>query len=114
MEETAPGPFSLHDWGPGRNWDSPGHPDVSGRDGLAFVGDYAVVGLSRPRQDKTFGGLALETELAKRGADARCGLLVIDLRGGDVVHWLRVEDMVHELYDVAVLPGVCQPMVLGF
>ncbi len=47
--------------------------------GLAFVGDYAVVGLSRPRDDKTFGGLALEEELAKRSADARCGLLIIDL-----------------------------------
>jgi uncharacterized protein (TIGR03032 family) len=82
--------------------------------GLAFVGDYAVVGLSRPRQDKTFSGLALETELAQRGADARCGLLVIDLRSGDAVHWLRVEGMVQELYDVAVLPGVRRPMVLGF
>ena len=82
--------------------------------GLAFVGDYAVVGLSRPRHDKTFGGLALENELARRGADARCGLLVIDLRSGDVVHWLRVEGMVRELYDVAVLPEVRRPMVLGF
>ena len=33
--------------------------------GLAFVGDHAVVGLSRPRHDQTFGGLALEDELAK-------------------------------------------------
>ena len=32
--------------------------------GLAFVGDFAVVGLSRPRQDKTFGDLALDGELA--------------------------------------------------
>jgi uncharacterized protein (TIGR03032 family) len=82
--------------------------------GLAFVGDYAVVGLSRPRYDKTFGGLALEEKLAERGADARCGLLIIDLRSGDVAHWLRVEGMVRELYDVAVLPGVCRPMALGF
>jgi len=82
--------------------------------GLAFVGDHAVVGLSQPRHDKTFGGLALETELARRGADARCGLLVIDLRSGDTVHWLRVEGMVKELYDVAVLPEVRRPMVLGF
>jgi uncharacterized protein (TIGR03032 family) len=82
--------------------------------GLAFDGDYAVVGLSRPRHDPTFSGLALEEELAKRGAEARCGLLVIDLRGGDVVHWLRVEGMVRELYDVAVLPGVTRPMALGF
>jgi hypothetical protein len=42
--------------------------------GLAFCDDYAVVGLSRTRQDKTFGGLALEGELSRRGAEARCGL----------------------------------------
>jgi uncharacterized protein (TIGR03032 family) len=82
--------------------------------GLAFVGDYAVVGLSRPRDDKTFGGLALEEELAKRAADARCGLLIIDLRSGNVAHWLRVEGLVRELYDVATLPQVSRPMALGF
>jgi uncharacterized protein (TIGR03032 family) len=82
--------------------------------GLAFVGDYAVVGLSQPRHDKTFGGLPLDAELAKRDADARCGLLIIDLRSGDVAHWVRVEGMVRELYDVAVLPGVARPMALGF
>jgi uncharacterized protein (TIGR03032 family) len=82
--------------------------------GLAFVDDFAVVGLSRPREDRTFGGLALESELAKRGAEARCGLLVIDLRTGDAAHWLRVEGVVRELYDVAVLPGVDRPMALGF
>jgi uncharacterized protein (TIGR03032 family) len=73
-----------------------------------------VVGLSQPRHDKTFGGLALDEELARRGADARCGLLIIDLRTGDVAHWLRVDGMVRELYDVAVLPQVNRPMALGF
>ncbi len=82
--------------------------------GLAFVGDYAVVGLSQPRHDKTFGGLDLEKELAARGAEARCGLQVIDLRSGDVVHWVRLEGMVTELYDVVMLPGVMRPMALGF
>jgi uncharacterized protein (TIGR03032 family) len=82
--------------------------------GLTFVRDYAVVGLSRPRDDKTFGGLALEDELAKRNADARCGLLIIDLRSGTAAHWLRVEGLVRELYDVAALPQVCRPMALGF
>ena len=81
--------------------------------GLAFVGDHAVVGLSRPRDDKTFGGLALADELASRSADARCGLLIIDLKTGDVAHWLRVEGLVRELYDVAVLPQVARPMALG-
>jgi uncharacterized protein (TIGR03032 family) len=82
--------------------------------GLVFVGDYAVVGLSRPRDEKTFGGLALAEELAKRSADARCGLMIIDLRNGNVVHWLRVEGLVRELYDVAALPQVSRPMALGF
>jgi uncharacterized protein (TIGR03032 family) len=82
--------------------------------GLAFCGDYVVVGLSRTRQDKTFGGLALEGELSRRGAEARCGLQVIDVRSGDVAHWLRIEGMVRELYDVVVLPGVRRPMALGF
>ena len=82
--------------------------------GLAFAGDYAVVGLSRPRHDKTFGGLPLQDELTARGAEPRCGLQVIDLRNGDVVHWVRLEGMVSELYDVVVLPGVVRPMALGF
>jgi uncharacterized protein (TIGR03032 family) len=82
--------------------------------GLAFVGDYAVAGLSRARQDRTFGGLDLDGELARRDAEARCGLLVIDLRTGDTVHWVRLEGMVSELYDVVVLPGVRRPSVLGF
>jgi uncharacterized protein (TIGR03032 family) len=82
--------------------------------GLAFTGDYAVVGLSRPRHDHTFSGLALDEELARRGAEAWCGLQVIDLNSGAVVEWVRVQGMVSELYDVAVLPGVVRPMALGF
>jgi uncharacterized protein (TIGR03032 family) len=83
--------------------------------GLAFMGDYAVVGLSGPRHDKkTFGGLALDQELDARGAEPRCGLQVVDLRSGDVVPWVRIEGMVSELYDVVVLPGAVRPMALGF
>src|SRR5919202_542933 len=82
--------------------------------GLAFTGDYAVVGLSKPRHNKTFSGLALDEKLAAKDAEARCALQVIDLRTGDIVHWLRLEGIVAELYDVAVLPGVRCPMALGF
>lgn len=82
--------------------------------GLAFVGDYAVVGLSRPRHDKTFGGLPLSDTLAAKGAEPRCGLQVIDLRSGDCVEWMRFDGQVEELYDVAVLPGARKPMAIGF
>lgn len=82
--------------------------------GLSFHGDYALVGLSRPRHNKTFSGLALDANLSSRKAEPRCGIQVIDLRTGDVVHWVRIEGVVEELYDVVVLPGVRRPMALGF
>lgn len=82
--------------------------------GLAFSGDYAVVGLSLPRHDRTFSGLELDKNLTAKGAEPRCGLVVIDLRSGDIVHWLRIAGVVSELYDVVVLPGVIRPMAFGF
>ena len=82
--------------------------------GLAFVGDFAVVGLSEPRHEKTFGGLALDEALASKGVVPRCGLCVIDLRSGDIVEWVRLQGTVRELYDVVVLPGVMRPMAFGF
>lgn len=82
--------------------------------GLAFVGDYALIGVSGLRRDRTFGDLELGERLAEKQATARCGLQIVDLRTGDVVHWLRFEGLVKELYDVAVLPGVKRPMALGF
>ncbi len=81
--------------------------------GLSFCGDFAVVGISKPRHNKTFSGLALDEQLQAKQAQARCGLLVIDLRSGDIVHSLRIEGVVDELYDVQVLPGVRQPMAIG-
>lgn len=81
--------------------------------GLAFHGDYAIAGLSRPR-NRTFSGLSLDGRLADKGAEPRCGIQVIDLRSGDVVHWVRIEGMVEEIYDVVALPGIRRPMALGF
>lgn len=82
--------------------------------GLYFHGDFALVGTSRPRRNKTFSGLPLDDNLRSRKAEARCGIQVIDLRTGDAVHWLRIEGMVDELYDVITLPGVRCPKALGF
>ncbi len=80
--------------------------------GLAFWQNYAVVGLSKPRE-QTFSGLALQERLAQKGAEAFCGLQIIDLQTGDIVHWLRIEGIIVELYDVAVLPGVQYPGCIG-
>ena len=82
--------------------------------GLAFQGDFVIVGLSKPREDKTFSGLPFNETLQAKDVKPRCGLLVIDLRTGDIVHSLRIEGVVEELYDVAVLPRVRRPMAIGF
>lgn len=82
--------------------------------GMAFVGHYAIIGLSRARESKTFSGLALDDRLREKNIEARCQLIVVDLQRGDVVHSLRIEGVVQELYDVVVLPGVRRPMALGF
>jgi uncharacterized protein (TIGR03032 family) len=82
--------------------------------GLAFVGDFAVVGLSMLRENRTFRDLALDRRLAEKGVSARCGLQVIDLVRGDVVHEVRIDGMVSELFDVAVLHGARNPGAVGF
>ncbi|MXN67515.1 TIGR03032 family protein, partial [Stappia sp. GBMRC 2046] len=76
------GKLWLHDSGTGRF----GTVDVaSGRfeevafcpgylRGLAFVGDYAMMGLSLPRDNKTFSGLALDDALAARKVEPRCAI----------------------------------------
>lgn len=83
--------------------------------GLTFVEQFAIVGISRPRPGtRTLQGLKLDAALAEKSVSARCGILVIDLKRGDIVHWLRLHGVVQELYDVVLLPDVVRPMALGF
>lgn len=82
--------------------------------GLSFHGHFAIVGLSKQRGNRTFSGLALDDGLRERDADPRCGLQIIDLRTGDVVHWLRIEGIIEELYDVVIMPGARRPTAIGF
>lgn len=80
--------------------------------GLAFWENFALVGLSKLRSPN-FTGLALEKRLAAEGNTAHCGLMVIDLTNGQVVHWLHIGQTIEELFDVVILPGVRQPEALG-
>jgi uncharacterized protein (TIGR03032 family) len=81
--------------------------------GLAFAGDHAIIGLSLARDNRTFQGLPLDEALAARGGQARCGLIVVDIRSGDTIAWARIEGVVRELYDIAVMPGVRRPSAIG-
>jgi uncharacterized protein (TIGR03032 family) len=75
--------------------------------GLAFAGHYAFVGLSQVREH-VFDGLPLTGE----GVDRNCGVWVVDIRTGTIVAFLRFEDLVQELFEVAVLPGLRFPEIV--
>jgi uncharacterized protein (TIGR03032 family) len=80
--------------------------------GLSLHGNVAAVGISKPR-NKRFEGLALDDELSKRDADPWCGVQIVSLDNGDVLHWARFEGDINEIFDVCILPGVRNPMLVG-
>ena len=80
--------------------------------GLAFHRGFAVVGMSRCREERTFSGLPLDERLREKGVEARCGVAVVELATGSLAHWLELGG-VRELYDVQVLPGVRCPKAVG-
>lgn len=85
--------------------------------GLAFVGEgagsCAVVGLSKLRSPQ-FTGLPLEQSLHELNQPGGyCGLRVIDLTTGKVIHTLDLPEPIDELFDVVALHGVRQPRALG-
>jgi len=82
--------------------------------GLTFIGRKAIVGLSATRENRTFAGLPLDQNLKAKGAEPRCAIHVIDLDSGTTEHWLRIEGVVHELYDVVALSSITRPKLLGF
>jgi uncharacterized protein (TIGR03032 family) len=82
--------------------------------GLTFAGDHAIVGLSLPRENRTFQGLPLDEALSRNGSEPRCGVIVVDTKSGDTIAWVRLEGIVRELYDVAFIPGVRNPSAIGF
>lgn len=80
--------------------------------GLSFIGNHALVTVSLPRAG-AFNGLALDAELKRRDAEPWCGLLVIDIRAGGIVEFIRLVGEIRELFDVAVISGLTCPMAIG-
>jgi len=81
--------------------------------GLAFVGGCAVVGLSKLRSPQ-FTGLLIEQRLQEGGAPGgMCGLIVIELATGKLIHRLDLPEPIDELFDVVALPGVREPRAMG-
>jgi uncharacterized protein (TIGR03032 family) len=75
--------------------------------GLLFAGGLAFVGLSQVRETATFGGLPLMERLDER----LCGVWAVNPQSGEVVGFLRFEELVQEVFDVALLPGLRYPEI---
>ncbi len=75
--------------------------------GLLFAGGVAFVGLSQVRETATFGGLPLMERLDER----LCGVWAVNPQSGDVIGFLRFEELVQEVFDVALLAGVRYPEI---
>lgn len=80
--------------------------------GLAFIGtDYAAIGKSQDRHEKTFQGLPLGDKLKKNNIDSTCGVSVVNLKRFDIVHELTFDKPITEIYDVVSLPNIIRPML---
>jgi uncharacterized protein (TIGR03032 family) len=80
--------------------------------GLSFWRHFALVATSLPR-DSSFRGLELEDNIRARDGEPRCGAFIVDTRNGDILHWIRFDGAVRELFDAAFIPGVRAPMCVG-
>ena len=75
--------------------------------GLLFAGGLAFIGLSQVRETATFGGLQLMDRLDER----LCGVWAVNPEAGKIVGFLRFEELVQEVFDVALLPGLRYPEI---
>jgi uncharacterized protein (TIGR03032 family) len=76
--------------------------------GLCIVGSHALVGLSKIREKKVFGGLAIAAFLPQ----LVCGVALVNIESGKVEGRLRFTSGCEEIFDVAVLPGRRRVQVL--
>jgi uncharacterized protein (TIGR03032 family) len=77
--------------------------------GLAFLGSYALVGLSQVRESAVFGG----TEISDQSLDQRqCGVWIIDLSTGAIAGMVRFEDAVQEVFAIETFPALFPELVI--
>ena len=78
--------------------------------GMAIVGPYAFIGLSKIRPTSAMDGVPL----AQRRSELKCGIGVVDLRSGAAVAFMEFQTAVEEIFDVQLLGGIRFPEVVGF
>jgi uncharacterized protein (TIGR03032 family) len=75
--------------------------------GLSLVGGLAFVGLSRPREGEEYEGMPL----LERFEERFCGVWIVDIERGEPRGYLRFEEELREVFDVAILSGMSFPEI---
>lgn len=77
--------------------------------GLDFIGDFALIGMSKVREKHLFSGLPVTSMYPQ----LLCGAAVIDLRNGAVVGMFEFTGGCNELYETIFIPGIHRPNILN-
>jgi len=72
--------------------------------GLAFIGPYALVGLSQVRES-----VFSELPVTETKQERSCGVWIVDTRNGQIAGFIKFDGMVQEIFDLQVLPGMKWP-----
>ena len=73
---------------------------------------YAILTILLPR-GVAFNGLDATEEMRAWAAAPWGGAVIVDLRNGDIVEWLRLEGGANELFDVGIIENIRCPRGLG-
>ncbi len=83
--------------------------------GLSFIGDYAIVGLSKLKAPAIEDNLPIIQNLKKHGfEESLCGFCIIDLRTGKIDCSLEFSSSaMNFIYDVIPIENALKPLTLG-
>jgi protein O-GlcNAc transferase len=80
--------------------------------GLDFIGKYAVIGSSMDRHEGRFSDLILGKILEEKKIEARCGVYIVDMTNGFILHNVEYPNA-KEMYDVKIVKNVRRPRVIS-
>mgnify|MGYP002777670582 CR=1 FL=1 len=78
--------------------------------GLDFCGPLAFIGLSQVRETAVFSGLPITQRCQERIS----GVWVVNIYTGEIIAFMKFEDLIQEIFAVTVLPGIRFPELIDW
>ena len=75
--------------------------------GLAFLGRYALIGLSQVRES-----VFKDLPVTQTSTERNCGVWIVDTTTGRIEGFVKFDGVVQEIFDVQILTGSCWPTIL--